>query len=445
MLRFSPQTPPTLAFFTTEVEMTDFAVTKTLRFLFLAAILPAICAGQTNAPSGAKPDAATLLSTVAEKYKQVKTYRIEEIEESEYTSELSRQWNKSFMNAAVAPDNRYRFEGHDEHGWSLKVSDGKTEWTLEQASHMYVRKPAPLTGPSQVKGVMPMPQYSLIGAQSLFRNIPEALANVVDPAYLADETITLGERQVPCTVITGRGKYRGGSKDVSSQITVWIDKESHAVRKVHTHMEGALISNDPYQHLVHDSTAIYPVADLSPAAFQESMFTFVPPADAKLVDEFPDPMKARLKELVGTTAPEFKLQAPGGKTVALSELHGKPVLLDFWATWCTPCVDSMPALARIAKEASGPGLVTLSIDENQDPADAAAFWDKHSEPWPNFHDTDWKLQSVFTVDGGIPEFVLIDASGKITLAQTGFHELELRMAIAKLGPEFASISSQPKQ
>jgi len=425
--------------------MNYFASKKIVRLFLLTALLPAICTGQTKSTPSDKPDAATLLNTVAEKYKQVKTYRIEEIEESEYTNQFSRQWNKSLMNAAVAPDNRYRFEGRDEHGWSLKISDGKTEWTTQQDSHRYIQKPAPASGPGQVKGVIPMPQYSLVGAENLFRNIPGTLQSVVEPVYLADETITLGGRHVHCVVITGRGKHMGGSKDISRQVTFWIDKESHAVRKVHTHMEGALISNDPYQHLVHNSTAIYPVADLSPSAFQESMFTFVPPADAKLVDEFPDPMKARLKELVGTTAPEFNLQAPDGRTVSLSELHGKPVLLDFWATWCGPCVDSMPALARIARETSGLGLVTLSIDEDLDAADAAAFWAKHPEPWVNFHDTDWKLQGIFTIDGGIPEFVLIDASGKITLAQTGFHEAELRAAIAKLGPEFASISSPPKQ
>ena len=53
---------------------------------------------------------------------------------------------------------------------------------------------------------------------------------------------------------------------------------------------------------------------------------------------------------VGDKAPEIRLPAPGGDTIALSSLKGKLVLIDFWATWCAPCVKEQPELAQLYKK-----------------------------------------------------------------------------------------------
>ena len=88
------------------------------------------------------------------------------------------------------------------------------------------------------------------------------------------------------------------------------------------------------------------------------------------------------------------------------------------------------------------GFWLLAFEED-DPKTGAEFWAKHAEPWPNFHDSDGEIQRAFA-PGGIPEFVLIDASGQITYASSGLDEPALRAAIAKLGPGFASISDSTK-
>ena len=73
-------------------------------------------------------------------------------------------------------------------------------------------------------------------------------------------------------------------------------------------------------------------------------------------------------------APAFALRTFDGKTVRLSDLKGKPVVLDFWATWCRPCRSSMPHLDELQKRYGNQGLVVigLSVDEGS-PAEVRRF------------------------------------------------------------------------
>jgi thiol-disulfide isomerase/thioredoxin len=64
---------------------------------------------------------------------------------------------------------------------------------------------------------------------------------------------------------------------------------------------------------------------------------------------------------VSGEAPNFKLRDLNGKTVQLSDFKGKPVVLDFWATWCQPCRDSIPGMVKLQKDYAHKGLVILAI------------------------------------------------------------------------------------
>jgi thiol-disulfide isomerase/thioredoxin len=71
------------------------------------------------------------------------------------------------------------------------------------------------------------------------------------------------------------------------------------------------------------------------------------------------------RETGTAAAPDFKLHDLNGKTVQLSDFKGKPVLIDFWATWCPPCREAIPALVRLHKAYGGKGLVVLGISLDQ--------------------------------------------------------------------------------
>jgi peroxiredoxin len=77
----------------------------------------------------------------------------------------------------------------------------------------------------------------------------------------------------------------------------------------------------------------------------------------------------------GQLAPEFALQSLDGKTVRLSDLRGKAVLLNFWATWCSPCKIEMPWFVDLQKQYAAEGLqvVGISVDEDASPDELTKF------------------------------------------------------------------------
>ena len=123
------------------------------KFLPLLLSLSLAGAGQTASvsndkpASNEKPGAAALLEKVINKYSQAQYYHIESIVDWEMKGELSRNWNRSFFTAAIAPGNRYRFEARTDYNSALKISDGKTELEYRADDHEYTRQACAGTWP----------------------------------------------------------------------------------------------------------------------------------------------------------------------------------------------------------------------------------------------------------------------------------------------------------
>jgi len=111
---------------------------------------------------------------------------------------------------------------------------------------------------------------------------------------------------------------------------------------------------------------------------------------------------------------DFSLASLDGTAFHLRELKGKIVLIDFWATWCPPCRDEVPALQKIHEEWKGKGVVVLGVDD--EPAGVIrAFNAKNGVTYPTLLDADRKVHELFGVDGngqGIPLAVVFDRDGK---------------------------------
>lgn len=71
---------------------------------------------------------------------------------------------------------------------------------------------------------------------------------------------------------------------------------------------------------------------------------------------------------LGSPAPDFTLQRVGGEALRLSDLKGQPVFVNFWATWCTPCREEMPAMQELYERYRDQGLVILAINMEEDEA-----------------------------------------------------------------------------
>ncbi|PYV55867.1 MAG: TlpA family protein disulfide reductase [Acidobacteria bacterium] len=80
---------------------------------------------------------------------------------------------------------------------------------------------------------------------------------------------------------------------------------------------------------------------------------------------------------INTRAPDFTIQ-DSEHSVTLSQLRGKIVVLNFWATWCPPCIEEMPSLVQMQKKMQDKGITVLAVSVDDDPNDYHKFLKDHS-------------------------------------------------------------------
>jgi len=122
----------------------------------------------------------------------------------------------------------------------------------------------------------------------------------------------------------------------------------------------------------------------------------------------------------GFAAPDFTLDLLGGGEVTLSDLRGKPVVVNLWASWCLPCRAEMPAIERVYRDYQDLGLVVLGVNTtNQDSeADAAAFVRQYGLTFPIPLDRDGSVSVRYALRG-LPTTFFIDREGIIRSVVVG--------------------------
>ncbi|MGH2498765.1 MAG: TlpA family protein disulfide reductase, partial [Candidatus Limnocylindria bacterium] len=134
---------------------------------------------------------------------------------------------------------------------------------------------------------------------------------------------------------------------------------------------------------------------------------------------------------IGQPAPDFEWTTPRGPTVRLSDLRGEVVVINFWATWCVPCREEMPALDRVARQERS--VRFLALDLNEDGAKVRSFFDAlaldHLEPVLDLNNQTARRYGVFS----LPTTYFIDAQGTIRHIELGgpMNEDTVRRGIGK--------------
>jgi thiol-disulfide isomerase/thioredoxin len=133
-------------------------------------------------------------------------------------------------------------------------------------------------------------------------------------------------------------------------------------------------------------------------------------------------LEARRSPMEGVSAPSFKLERYLGGSLALEDLRGRVVMLDFWATWCPPCVAEMPSLVKLAREYEPKGLAFVAA--NRDEGDTARlqvkrFLTKHAPDLaPDIVFADDVTASRYQVRS-LPMLYFIDRDGKVLGSYAG--------------------------
>src|SRR5215510_4690335 len=115
---------------------------------------------------------------------------------------------------------------------------------------------------------------------------------------------------------------------------------------------------------------------------------------------------------------DFTLPMPDGKTFRLSEHHGKMVFLNFWATWCEPCKEEMPAMERLWRAHQGQGFVMVGVSLDSNPKVVPPFIAQYKLTFPIALDAKMDVANTYGVRA-LPTSFIIDREGRMTALALG--------------------------
>jgi len=115
---------------------------------------------------------------------------------------------------------------------------------------------------------------------------------------------------------------------------------------------------------------------------------------------------------VGDSAPDFSIKADNGQTVTAADFKGKLLVLNFWATWCPPCVEETPSLSKFAAQMAPSGVVVLAISVDKDEKAYREFLARYRPAFLTARDPQAKINADYGTFK-YPETYVISSSGKV--------------------------------
>lgn len=399
-----------------------------------------------------QPDARELLKKVGETYQKLKSYQFEvsrttEIMTENLNAKSETRSQETFSLAAVKPD-RSRGEVKSPQYNFATISNASIEWLYLPGLKQYTKKSKaskkPLT-PEALGSNMGEMFASIIAdpvpmlAMELFTRLGEFEQlgkRAKEAKVVREETVIVGDKKIDCYVVeVDYGITRGPMGEETSRKTLWIDKtRSIALRQI-AYSKKPMPFGGGFAHST--VTTNFTVAEIN-VPLADALFTFVAPADASEVEKFS--FAPPIAGLTGKEAADFKLKDISGKEFNLQGLRGKVVLLDFWATWCAPCLVELPHIEKLHREFKDKGLVVLGINAEEGEV-ASAFMKEKGYTFPTLVDTEGTVAELYGVEA-IPQVFVIGKDGKVATHYFGTKsEGDLRAALEKVGFRSAAASS----
>lgn len=372
-----------------------------LRFKPKSLIFTAFCLGTFLSASVASADqnAPQLFETVRAKYTKLNSYSHST---SITVSSGSKTTSQSSAELSFTAPNRLAVKVKSPRGNSTFVSNGRTfyQYSSYDENKAYYALPMPDVSLGSV-GLM---QYRFAGGQFL-----PFLAGV-DPFAIPWGEQPLSLKMGKPTVINGAvvDVIQTQLEDSTSR-TYFVGRKDHMIRRI------AITSGSASERV--SVTETYSNIRQNPR-IPIHTFTFTPPPGTRQMSE-----TAALREFyelpetvaIGKEAPEVTGNDLNGKPVSLKDYRGKVVLLDFWATWCGPCLVELPHIQAAYKKYHDQGFDVLGVSLDQQKGKLSKFIKQKKMPWTQLFDGqvwDSAMLTNYNVQG-IPFAVLIDREGKI--------------------------------
>jgi thiol-disulfide isomerase/thioredoxin len=285
------------------------------------------------------------------------------------------------------------------------VSDGEATWAYNSMANQYVKKNVAM-GPAgivQMMGLQNMPDISKMSTTS---------------KTLRDETLEIDGQKNDCWVVetkVGNVEIPGaqGAKVSDMVMTSWLDKKLGIDVQSAVSMNMAVGGNT-----IGMSEKMVKKNLKFDEPMPDSYSAFTPPEGATETDTLLGSNLPKA-DLAGKAAAAFDIKSVDGKSYSLASLKGKPVLLDFWATWCGPCRAAMPVVEKMYQDFKAQGFVVLAVDAGEERATVEEFLKKAPLPYPVLLSGASNIAESYHVQA-FPTFVMIGRDGKIVAHQIGF-------------------------
>jgi len=121
------------------------------------------------------------------------------------------------------------------------------------------------------------------------------------------------------------------------------------------------------------------------------------------------------------TAPDFALDDLTGKRVTLKQQRGKVVFLNFWATWCAPCIQEMPTMEKLHQDLGKDGLVILAINFQETPNQVKEFFREHNLTFTALLDRDGKVFELYQA-WALPMSAIVNKRGELVGKVMGYRD-----------------------
>ena len=325
----------------------------------------------------------------------------------------------SFASTFAAP-NKFR---HEVVGDTLAVSTGAHVYATLAATDEYVTGDAPkgrsADWPAGVGGLLAKQNPSLLLAA-----VPSAKAELARGTSAVADGPAVTIDGVACPTV-----HLDLTDPAGETVTMAFDPATHLLRRATYDLAEMLRHRGTTDVRAATVTIDYPAAAAG-VTLAADQFAYVPPAGAVLASAGPvgqgdvagddDDADGPAAKLVGHPAPAFKLDGLDGKPVSLADLKGKVVVVDLWATWCGPCVQSLPHLDAMWKDyqKAGAAMTAFAVDEQQDADTVKPFVAKKGWALPVLLDTDGSVGKAYGANA-IPETVVIGKDGVVKKVTVG--------------------------
>ncbi len=374
-------------------------------------------------------DARQLLDQVNEAYGKLKSLGLAGTLSSDIEAAGQKQQQSTTFTASYQAPNKFRHTLKDEKDEMTWGSTGEKAYSYLKSRNIYTSSDAARERTATRE--LPQPLSDVIPTQNPSLQLAVAKDAVAELTTGATE-LSKGE-----DTKLGDNNYATLNVDMKDKrrLTLLVDPQSHLVRQARTDVKPLLESRGTpdvkHAMITVDYTTVTPDATV-----QDQQFAWKPPQGARDLaaggggGEEQSPATA----LQGKPAPDFKLTGLDGKSVALADLKGSVVIVDFWATWCGPCRQSLPHLNKLYDEKKAAGLKVFAVNLQEEKDEVRKFVDSTKLTVPVLLDTDGATAKNYAAQA-IPETVIIGKDGIVKKVFVGFGpgtEAEMHKTVAAL-------------